>query len=196
MLSTVSPLYQMGIWFMELSVTAMVGIAFALSAILAFRLGELIYYRRERNRRVREYQQALLDFRWHEGMSPIEFEQCCADYLRLRGWESTTTKGSGDQGVDVVARKNDIVLVVQCKKHSKPIGNKAVQEIIAAKAYMQATFAAVVSNQTYTPAARLLAEKTGVFLLHFTELRTVETRLGLPEPPMGATNTKTNQGMP
>jgi hypothetical protein len=91
MLSTVSPLYQMGIWFMELSVTAMVGIAFALSAILAFRLGELIYYRRERNRRVREYQQALLDFRWHEGMSPIEFEQCCADYLRLRGWESTTS---------------------------------------------------------------------------------------------------------
>ena len=200
-------------------------IALVFSAILALLLGKLIDYLRERDRKAREYrqalfrerqslireqqalirerdrkereyQQALLDFRWHEGMSPIEFEQCCADYLRLRGWEATTTKGSGDQGVDVVARKNDIVLVVQCKKYSKPVGNKAVQEIFSAKAYMQATFAAVVSSQTYTPAARLLAEKTGVFLLHFTELRTVETRLGLPEPPRGATNTKMNQGIP
>ena len=122
---------------------------------LAELLRRSINYRRERDRKVREYQQALLDFRWHEGMSPIEFEQRCADYLSLRGWESTTTKGSGDQGVDVVACKNNIVLVVQCKKYSKPVGNKAVQEIIAAKAYMQATFAAVVSNQTYTPAAGL-----------------------------------------
>ncbi len=176
-------IFALANWFIELPVPDKVVMALIFSAILALPLSKLIYSLRERSRRVREYQQALLDFRWHEGMSPIEFEQCCADYLRLRGWEATTTKGSGDQGTDVVARKNNFVLVVQCKKYGRPVGNKAVQEIIAAKAYMQATFAAVVSNQTYTPAARLLAEKTGVFLLHFTELRTVETRLGLPEPP-------------
>lgn len=188
-LFVIGGIFALANWFMELPLPDKVVMALVFSAILALLLRKLIYSRRERNRRVREYQQALLDFRWHEGMSPIEFEQCCADYLRLRGWESTTTKGSGDQGADVVARKNDILLVVQCKKYSnKPVGNKAVQEIIAAKAYMQATFAAVVSNQTYTPAARLLADKTGVFLLHFTELRTVETRLGLPEPPREATN--------
>ena len=142
-------------WFMELPITDQIVVVNAVVVIAIIAILLLLKNWWERNRKVREYQQALLDFRWHEGMSPIEFEQCCADYLSLRGWESTTTKGSGDQGVDVVACKNNIVLVVQCKKYSKPVGNKAVQEIIAAKAYMQATFAAVVSNQTYTPAAGL-----------------------------------------
>ncbi len=136
---------------------------------------------RERERQQREYQQALLDFRWDEDMSPIEFEQCCANYLGLKGWEARTTKGSGDQGADVVARKATHVLVVQCKKWVRPIGNKAVQEVWAAKAHLGATAAAVVSNQTFTPAAWELAESTGVFLLHFTELRNLDRLLGIPE---------------
>ncbi len=128
-----------------------------------------------------EYQKALLDFRWHERMSPTEFERCCADYLNLRGWVSETTKGSGDQGADVLARKAGHLLVLQCKKYAKPIGNKAVQEVISAKVYKRATSAAVVSNQPYTPAARELAQRAGVLLLHFSDLRNIDRLLGLPE---------------
>jgi HJR/Mrr/RecB family endonuclease len=104
-------------------------------------------------------------------MSPTQFETCCADYLKLRGWQAHTTKGSGDQGADVIARKNGRVLVIQCKKYSKPVGNKAVQEVFAAKAYVNAHVAAVVSNQTYTKSAHELARRTNVLLLHFTDLK-------------------------
>jgi len=58
----------------------------------------------------REYHQALLEFRWREDMSPTEFEDCCADYLKLVGWAASTTKGSGEQGVDMIARKNGHVV--------------------------------------------------------------------------------------
>lgn len=167
-------------WVSGLPLEHQIAVGLVATGILAL-IGYLLWAAWEnRLRRKREYQQALLEFRWREDMSPIEFEQCCADYLGLKGWDARTTKRSGDQGADVVARKAAHFLVVQCKKYGKPVGNKAVQEVIAAKAYQQATVAAVVSNQTYTPAARELAKKAGVLLLHFTELGSLDRILGLP----------------
>ncbi|HJU16254.1 MAG TPA: restriction endonuclease [Stellaceae bacterium] len=133
---------------------------------------------RRRRRARREYRQMLRDFRWREDMSPREFEKCCADYLTLQGWRARTTGRSGDQGADVLAEKNGLRLVIQCKKYRRPIGNRAVQEVHAARAYVGAQAAAVVSNQGYTRAAQDLATKTGVMLLHFTELRNLDDRLG------------------
>jgi HJR/Mrr/RecB family endonuclease len=93
-------------------------------------------------------------------MIPIEFETCCADYLSAR-WNAKLTQTSGDQGVDVLARKNGKLVVLQCKLHSKPICNKAVQEALAGKTYASAHFAAVISNQGYTKAAHELSKKDG-----------------------------------
>jgi len=71
----------------------------------------------------RKYLAALVEFRWRPDMTPIKFETCCADYLRARGWKAKLTQTSGDQGVDVLARKNGKLVVLQCKLHSKPVGN-------------------------------------------------------------------------
>ena len=37
--------------------------------------------------------------------------------------------------MDVIAKKGDDVLVGQCKKYSKPVGNSAVQEVVAGMGY-------------------------------------------------------------
>ena len=103
-------------------------------------------------------------------LTPLGFERHCATLLRTTGWIATLTAGSGDQGVDVLARMGDISVVIQCKLYSKPIGNRAVQEAIAGRSYMGATHAAVVSNQPYTPAARELAHRTRVLLLAASDL--------------------------
>ncbi len=75
----------------------------------------------------------------------------------------------------MIASKNGRRVVIQCKKHAQPVGNKAVQEVTAARIYFDAHRAAVVSNASYTPAARALSEKTGVLLLHFTDLARADT---------------------
>jgi HJR/Mrr/RecB family endonuclease len=137
---------------------------------------------RKRRRRRRLYRRMLAEFRWNEAMSPDDFERCCADYLTLKGWRSRRTGGSGDQGIDVLAEKDDIRLVLQCKKYGKPVGNRAVQEAFAAKAHAHATAAAVVSTQGFTRSAHELAATTGVLLLHFTELRTIDERLSGENP--------------
>ena len=50
-------------------------------------------------------------------------------------------------------------VVLQCKLYARPVGNKAVQEVAAARTFYDAGFAAVVSNADYTEAARRLARR-------------------------------------
>jgi HJR/Mrr/RecB family endonuclease len=105
-----------------------------------------------------------------ENLSPIEFEHFCAEILRKNDWDARVTQISGDQGIDIIAKHGNIKVVIQCKKLSHPVGNSAVQEIIAGKQYERADIAVVVSNNTFTPSAKQLARVTDVYLLHYTEL--------------------------
>lgn len=108
---------------------------------------------------------------YHPNMSPHDYEEFCAKLLRRVGWEAQTTVASGDQGADVVASKNNIRLVIQCKLYAQPVGNKAVQEVNAARSHYVANYAVVVSNADYTRSARQLASSTNVKLLHHEELQ-------------------------
>ena len=96
---------------------------------------------------------------------PLEFEHRCAAILRASGWDANVSGGSGDQGADVIASGNGQTLVVQCKRWSKPIGNKAVQEAAAARSYYRAQMAAVVGTAPFTESAHELADATDVLLL-------------------------------
>lgn len=107
---------------------------------------------------------------YSEDMDPYAYEHYCSKLLQNRGWETQVTKKSGDQGVDVIALKDNKIFVVQCKKSSTPVGNKAVQEVYAAKDFHKATMAAVVSNNTFTVSAKQLASNLQVMLLHHSEL--------------------------
>jgi len=93
------------------------------------------------------------------------------------GWRSKTTKASGDQGADIVATKDGITVVCQCKRYSKSVGNKAVQEAFAAKTFYNAQKGAVITNAGYTKSARELAEKTAVELFHFSDLLKFNSRM-------------------
>jgi len=106
-------------------------------------------------------------------MDPYVYEHYCAALLKEAGWETRVTQASGDQGIDVIASKDNKVLVVQAKRYANSVGNAAVQQIFAGKQYMGADFAAVVSPAAFTRSAMELARTTGVMLLHHDELKTL-----------------------
>lgn len=112
-----------------------------------------------------------------DGISPIEYEHLVAEQLSDSGWETRLTAASGDQGVDVFAKKNGISIVIQCKLYSKPVGNTAVQEAISGKTFERADFAAVVTNAGFTRSAKQLATTSGVFLLHHDQLHEIDSFL-------------------
>jgi Restriction endonuclease len=109
-----------------------------------------------------------------DDITPAEFELFCAEQLQRAGWNAQVTMRSRDQGVDVVAEKSGKRVVLQCKLYSGPVGNGAVQEIVAGRAHEQADFGAVVTNSRYTAPAEQLAATNHILLLHYRDLPQLE----------------------
>lgn len=103
-------------------------------------------------------------------MSGHDYEVFVGNIVEDCGWQVQVTKGSGDQGADVIAERDGVRIVLQCKLYASTVGNKAVQEVYAAKTFYDCGHAFVISNSTYTPSARKVAERTKVRLLHHDEL--------------------------
>ncbi len=98
-------------------------------------------------------------------MSGTEFEDFMAEILHRSGIEVLElTKASGDFGADIIVIHEGERTAVQCKRYSRPIGVKAVQEAISSKDYYKCTKAAVITNSDFTRQARELAAESGVIL--------------------------------
>ena len=83
-------------------------------------------------------------------MDGLQFEHRCAELLRYRGFHKVTvTKGSGDQGIDILAQKNGLKYGIQCKYYSHPVGNKAIQEAYAGADFYDCDAAMVMTNNTW-----------------------------------------------
>ncbi len=94
-----------------------------------------------------------------------EFEHWVAKNLNKFDWDAKVTVASGDQGIDVIAKKNGKTIGLQCKLLKSSVGNRAVQEAHAGKAFHQMDVVGVISNASYTKSAKALATDTGVKLL-------------------------------
>lgn len=112
-----------------------------------------------------------------DDMSGIDYEMHCAQLLERAGWSVSDTAVTGDQGVDLIATKNNARVCIQCKRYSSPVGNKAVQEVTAGLTHWNGTHAVVVSNAGFTRSAKQLAESTGVLLISEIELENLENRI-------------------
>ncbi|TPR56273.1 hypothetical protein FJU10_12705 [Enterococcus sp. OL5] len=95
----------------------------------------------------------------------LEFENEIAKILHLVGFEEVSvSKGSGDQGIDIFAKKDGEKFGIQCKKYSSSVGNKAVQEVISGKEFFNLDKAIVITNSSFTTSATELAFKANVTL--------------------------------
>lgn len=108
----------------------------------------------------------------------IDFEHWCADRLREQGWEVVVSRATGDQGVDVMARRDGIEVAIQCKRYTNPIGNKAVQEAFTGAQNEDAGHSCVIGTGGFTPSARQIASKTGVELIDAAEIGSFSSLFG------------------
>lgn len=111
----------------------------------------------------------LKDVDYMEGHA---FEYWCADLLKRNGFtDVTVTKGSGDQGVDVLAKKDGIKFAIQCKCYTSDLGNAPVQQVHTGKTYYGCQIGVVMTNRYFTAGAKDAAERTGVLLWDRDTLR-------------------------
>ena len=94
-----------------------------------------------------------------------EFEAYVALVLEDNGFRHVEiTKGSGDQGVDILCERSGKTYAVQCKNYAGAVGNFAVQEAYAGAQFYGCEAAAVICPGTFTSGAQELARATGVLL--------------------------------
>lgn len=113
-------------------------------------------------------------------MDGYRFEEYVAFKLRLAGYiRVDVTPKSGDYGADIIAYLPQTwfspakKVCFQCKMYSRPVGVKAVQEIIGAMVYYRCHVGCVVSASGFTASAKKLAASAGVVLMDVNAIRRV-----------------------
>ena len=109
----------------------------------------------------------------------LAFESWVAQQLNRFGWKTRVTRGSGDQGVDVVALKGKAKVGVQCKRYTQNVSNSAVQQAHAARTHFRLTHAVVVSTSGYTESAKALGRTTNVLLITTYDLPNLDRKIGI-----------------
>jgi hypothetical protein len=104
-------------------------------------------------------------------MDGTRFEAFVADLFRALGHQVVLCGGAGDQGVDMIVYHRGERVAVQCKNHSRPVGNRPVQEVYAGARHHRCVEAWVVAPAGYTRGARDLAKSTGVSLYDTDAIR-------------------------
>jgi len=102
-------------------------------------------------------------------MSPFDFENFVAKLFTAIGYKTElTNKIGGDYGVDVIAKKDEEIIVIQCKKYheSNYVGNREVQMLLGAMQLkgLKANKGILITTSNFTKQARLQAEDNPIEL--------------------------------
>ena len=100
-----------------------------------------------------------------DALSGIDFEVLISQVLQEAGYRVSGTPRTGDQGADVIAEINGKRIIIQAKRYSGVVGNKAVQEVFAAKTFYRGDLAIVVTSSEFSRSAVELAQQNSVVLV-------------------------------
>ena len=116
------------------------------------------------------YQLSISDI---DSMTGYEFEKFLKILFEKMGYKVEHTKISRDQGADLILNKFGEKIVVQAKRYdfSRKVGNKAIQEIVAAIKYYNADKGIVITTSEFTTSAIDLARANKIELIDRYKLK-------------------------
>ena len=94
-----------------------------------------------------------------DSMTGFEFEDFIVDLFIKLGYVVEKRKRTREQGLDLLLFKHGVRIVVQVKRHRRPVGNRSIQEALGACVYYEGQRAIVVTNSTFTTPAKQLAAR-------------------------------------
>ena len=135
----------------------------------------------EAQRRQREAEEARREAEWRRqeavrqqkrklekywiDMDGVEFEQELGNLFRTRGYGVEGTPTSGDQGVDLVLRRNGVTTVVQCKAHKNGVGPAVARELYGSMVAFRAKAAILACTGGFTRGVHKFVEGKPIRLL-------------------------------
>lgn len=108
-------------------------------------------------------------------ITPLEFEKLISVLYKELGYDAELTKGSYDNGVDVLITKNKVGKkersVVQCKRTKNNVGVPVIRELAGTISNLKATKGILICTSNFTSRAELFSEKNPrIELINFQKL--------------------------
>lgn len=98
------------------------------------------------------------------------FEVLCGMYFERLGFVVEQTPTVGDGGVDLVLRRGEELVLVQCKRHARPVGEAVLRDLYGALVHFGANSGVVCSSSGFTPAACKWAHEKAIRLVDGDEI--------------------------
>lgn len=103
-------------------------------------------------------------------MSALEFEEFVADLFRKKGYAVEITQGSGDHGIDLLMRKENQLIAVQCKRWNTPVGEPVVRDFLGSLMGIGAKVGYVIAASTFTSKALSFVQDKPIKLIDLDAL--------------------------
>jgi hypothetical protein len=141
-------------------------------------LSHISYLRRQSNptyNKIRLYESALNQYQqktkqYWKSLRGIAFETALGELYRNIGYSVQQTKGSGDEGIDLIMKKEGAKTVVQCKGHAKPVGVGAVRDLYGAMMHFGAPSAILACPAGFTEGVMQFVKDKPIKLVSTKEL--------------------------
>ena len=123
---------------------------------------------------VARYQRACKDYARYRreteaqywwSLTGLQFEHALGAALRQAGYEARVTQASGDEGVDIVIRKDDRLGVVQCKATRTQVGPAVARELLGTLTASGADYAVLATTAGVTQATNTFITGKPIYVL-------------------------------
>jgi len=98
-------------------------------------------------------------------LNGVEFEEFVANIFRLEGYSVEMTQTTGDHGIDLLMRKGNQIVAVQCKRWDAPVGESVVRDFFGSLMGVGAQFGYLVASSTFTSRAYSFAHNKPMKLI-------------------------------
>ncbi|MEN6426693.1 MAG: restriction endonuclease [Phycisphaerales bacterium] len=118
------------------------------------------------------------------GLSGREFESEMDRLYKADGYSVETTPVTGDEGADLLLRRDGELIVVQCKRQDKPVGSHIVRDLFGTMYHFHASRAFLDATGGFTEAVRQYVRGKPIELHDLDYILSLQERLSCkPEPP-------------
>ncbi|MGH8063667.1 MAG: restriction endonuclease [Candidatus Entotheonellia bacterium] len=97
-----------------------------------------------------EARQVRVKGQFWQSLTGPQFEHEMAQLFSRVGYQVHVTPSSGDEGIDLVLRRDDKKIVAQCKAHRNPVGPSVVRDLYGAMMHANANEAILVALGGFT----------------------------------------------
>lgn len=114
---------------------------------------------------------------WQQ-LDGLDFEHELAVVLRKAGYKAQVTRGSGDDGVDIWADRNNEKIAIQCKRYGGAVGPAVVRELYGVLMHLKADRGVVATTGYFTNGAVDFAADKPIELWTLDEILRLQEQTG------------------